>query len=1119
MTNINPFVHLRLQSSYSMLESAIKVEQIAYLARSNAMPAVAVTDRNNLFGSLEFALNAEKAGIQPISGIIVNLYHDNLYGELILLAKDQIGIQNLLKIGSIIYTQNSRTPKEHINLSNLIEYQEGLIVLSGWIFGHICKYISENKLDNAENFAQQLKEIFGDRFYLEISRHNLISEKEIEPEYLYLADRLDIALVATNNILFENFEMHDAHDTLLCIASSAKKDEDNRPRVSNECYFKSSEEMWELFKDIPSAYENAFYIATRCSAMMRSRDPILPNFVQNGSEETLFRELSKDGLIQRIKDCNIEDTKPYFDRLAYELDIICKMNFSGYFLIVSDFICWAKKNNIPVGPGRGSGAGSIVAWSLLITDLDPLRFGLLFERFLNPDRISMPDFDIDFCQERRMEVIEYVINKYGANRVAQIITFGKLQAKAVIKDVARALGLRYSIADRVSKLVPFNAVNPVTLSKAIEEVDELQQACIGNGLYNLEIDAEDKVLIAEVIKTALKLEGLHRHASIHAAGIVIAGQDLVELLPLYKEQDSNMLVIQYSMKYAEQAGLVKFDFLGLKTLTTISKCCNLLEKRNIHIDIGKLHLNDEKTYKMLSTGESSGVFQFESPGMKDSLRKLKPDAVEDLIALGALYRPGPMDNIPTYIACKHGNQTPDYLHPLLADLLKETYGVIIYQEQVLKIAQILAGYSLGEADLLRRAMGKKVKAEMDAQAAIFINGSKENNIDPKQAKDIFDLVAKFAGYGFNKAHATAYGLISYQTAYLKANYLTEFLVAILNLEVHDTDKINLFIQEAKVNNIEVFTPNINQSGFFFETPEDKKISFALGAIKNMSVDTAKEIVSMRQKYGEFKSIFDFAERTMKIINRRVLENLIKAGAFDTLYSNRKSLLESVDIIIAHASDHEKKKISQQRSLFDLIEDMKYPKLIDVLDFSQEEKAFATYEGIGFFLDEHPLSGYADVIAQKGILTSDYVKDNLQEGNHSVRMVGIISAKDSRMSARGKFVNLHLSDHKGIFEATIFNENIFKESGELLDVKKVILLDVEVRKDSDGGTRITVVSVKDFAEFLSSFEIHSEILFHRDESFVQSLKQLQDKKGANKKITLIVNLENSFDMQIELPGKF
>jgi DNA polymerase-3 subunit alpha len=1180
-----------------MLESAIKLEHIAELAKTNNMPAVAMTDRNNLFGSLEFALNAAKSGVQPISGMIATLYHDNLYGELILLAKNQQGIQNLFKIGSLIYTKNSRMPREHVNFNDLIEHQDGLIVLSGWIFGHICKYIAEEKLKDAEKFASKLKEVFGDRFYFEISRHNLMSEKEIEAIYLELAETLDIPLVATNNILFENFEMHDAHDTLLCIANSAKKDEENRPRSSNECYFKSSEEMWNLFKDIPSAYENTYHIARRCSDMMRSRDPILPNFVQDGSEEELFRKLSYDGLVRRLEEkrhCEesqkmgqsgglrgispeiASSSRPalgaprndaaYFDRLQYELDIICKMQFPGYFLIVSDFIRFAKENKIPVGPGRGSGAGSIVAWALLITDLDPLRFGLLFERFLNPERVSMPDFDIDFCQERRMEVIEYVINKYGANRVAQIITFGKLQAKAVVKDVARALGLRYFIADRVSKLVPFNAVNPVTLARAIEEVDELKQASLGEGLYNAELDSEEKALVKEVIKTALKLEGLHRHASIHAAGIVIAGQDLVELLPLYKEEDSNMLVIQYSMKYAEQAGLVKFDFLGLKTLTTISKCCELLEKEDIHIDISKIPFDDSRTYAMLSTGASSGVFQFDSPGMKDSIRKLKPDAVEDLIALGALYRPGPMDNIPTYIACKHGQQAPDYLHPLLVEVLTETYGVIIYQEQVMQIAQILAGYSLGAADLLRRAMGKKVKAEMDAQAQSFSDGAKANNIDPKQAKEIFDLVAKFAGYGFNKSHAAAYGVISYQTAYLKANYLVEFLVATLNLEIHDTDKINLFIQEAKVNDIVVIMPNINKSDTFFgvchseeaqlsrhceetlgstrqsgdlgeiheiaSSPSasrnddiraislgGKQISFALGAIKNMSVETTKEIILLRTQYGAFKNIFDFAERVMKLINKRVLENLIKAGAFDELHSNRRALLESVDIIIAHAAEHQRKKTSQQMSLFDLIEEMKYPQLVDVADFNQEEKAFAEYEGIGFFLDEHPLSGYEEIIASKGILTSDYVKNNLQMGNHHVRMVGIISAKDARMSARGKFVNLHLSDHKGIFEATIFNEDIFKEAGELLDIKSSIVLDVEVRKDAEGGTRITVQYVEDFADFLGSLDITAEIPFKNDENLLKSLKESQNRKGANKKMTLIVGLDYCFEAKIELPGKF
>ena len=1129
----NNFIHLRLQSSYSMLESSIKIENIASLARANSMPAVALTDRNNLFGCLEFALNAQKNGVQPIAGVILNLLYNGEYSEILLLAKDESGIQNLFKLASIIYTHNSRKEYEHITFDDLVENSSGLIALSAWTNGHIGKYIAANNLDAARELSKKLKDIFGDRFYFEISRHNLAIEKQIESSYISLANELDIALIATNQILFSNYDMHDAHDTLLCMSESVKKDEEKRRRVSNECYFKSPKEMCELFKDIPSACENSIHIAKRCSAMLNSREPMLPTFADDGNEEDLFRKLSYDGLLirlsehddaNRLKEKIIADPKykEYFDRLEYELDIICRMKFPGYFLIVSDFIKWAKEQGIPVGPGRGSGAGSIVAWALLITDLDPLRFGLLFERFLNPERISMPDFDIDFCQERRMEVIEYVMNKYGNNRVGQIITFGKLQAKAVIKDVARALGLRYGTADRTSKLVPFNAVNPVTLSKAIDDVDELKQASLGKGLYNYDLDEEEKVLLKEVIETSLKLEGLHRHASIHAAGIVIAGQDLVELLPLYRDENSKMLVIQYSMKYAEQAGLVKFDFLGLKTLTTISKCTKLLKEQGVDIEVSSTEFNDSKTYEMLSTGASSGVFQFESPGMKDSLRKLKPDAVEDLIALGALYRPGPMDNIPTYIACKHGLKEPDYLHPLLKELLTETYGVIIYQEQVLKIAQILAGYSLGSADMLRRAMGKKVKAEMDAQRAQFIKGAEDNKISSKQAKEIFDLVAKFAGYGFNKAHASAYGVISYQTAYLKANYLHEFLVATLNLEIHDTDKILLFIQEAKNNNIKILSPDINSSSSMFAVVKledgSKAISFALGALKNLGIDSANEIVKLRTKFGEFKNIFDFIERAGKLVNKRILEHLIKAGGFDSIYSNRKMLLESIDIIMSHASDHENKKKTQQRSLFDLIEDMQYPELVDVQDFTKEERAFAACEGIGFFLDEHPLSIYEDLLQKQKIFTSIDIKEKLLEGSHNLNMVGIISSKDARMSARGKFVNLNLSDHKGIFEATIFNEDIFKEAGELLDVKSMIALNVDVRKDSEGGIRTTVISITSFFKFLESLELKSIIKLD-DDKILGQLKKTHNVKGANTRVTLSLDIEEGFLAEIKLPGKF
>ncbi|MCZ6926042.1 MAG: DNA polymerase III subunit alpha, partial [Rickettsia endosymbiont of Ixodes persulcatus] len=894
------FIHLRTQSSYSFLESALTIEKVVELASSNKMSAICLADRGHLFGSLEFALYAVKKGLQPIHGVILNIQYDiNIFAQILLIAKDEVGYKNLLKLSSLTFTKNDRKICDHINFEDLVKYQEGLIALCCYTDGIVGKCLLARNEEQAMLFARKLREILGDRFYFEIMRHDLPEEQFIEDSYIRIAAKLAIPLVATNKVLFSEKSMHDAHDVLLCISAGVTKEYPDRKTVSENCYFKSPREMIELFSDLPAAIENTVNLRERCYFAAHANPPMLPNFATKDIGETdLIRKEAKEGLLARLatkfKSENIslenqEELKTeYFSRLNYELDIICNMNFAGYFLIVSDFIKWSKQEGILVGPGRGSGASSVVAWSLLITDLDPIKFGLLFERFLNPERISMPDFDIDFCQERREEVINYVRSKYGNNRVGQIITFGKMQAKAVIKDVARVLSLPYKFADYLTELVPFSAVNPVTLEQAMREVPELANAAKGNGLYNLEGETE---LIKLVLDTSLILEGLHRHSSTHAAGIVIAGTDLVDIVPVYKDANSDMLIVGYSMKYSEIVGLIKFDFLGLQTLTVITDCKKLLKERGIEVDFNNMTFDDNKTYQMLCKGKGVGVFQFESVGMKDALRRLKPDSIHDLIALGALYRPGPMENIPTYIACKHKLQQPDYLHELLKPILEETYGVVIYQEQVQRIAQVLAGYTLGAADLLRRAMGKKIKKEMEEQEEIFVKGAVANNISESHAKSIFATVAKFAGYGFNKAHAAAYAVISYQTAYLKANYPAEFLVACLNLELNNHDKINLFLQEAKDSRIKIIAPNINISEGYFsvksvipraatchsrvgEDPEkisemkmdsrfrgnDKEesaIIFALGAIKGVTPNFGKLVTDERKARGTFKSITDF----------------------------------------------------------------------------------------------------------------------------------------------------------------------------------------------------------------------------------------------------------------------
>lgn len=1129
------FIHLRVQSSYSMLESALTVDKIVELAKAEGMPAVAMTDRGNLFGSLEFAISCSKSGVQPIIGSILNLSTEGLgkeekqaFAEILLIAKNDTGYKNLLKLVSYTFIKNDRSSCNHITFKDLTEYQEGLIALSCYTEGFIGKALAAGKKEKAKEYAKMLQVLFGDRFYFEIMRDTRGDAAAIEAGYLNLALEMNIPLVATNRVLFSDVSMHDAHDTLLCISAGVTKENDNRPRASNQCYFKSTSEMKQLFHDLPEAIENSICIAKRCHVMPEPHPPMLPNFGSTEiSEDDLIKEESEKGLRFRLEgkfrlenispDDQEKITKEYFARLEYELDIITKMKFSGYFLIVSDFIKWSKEHNISVGPGRGSGAGSIVAWCLLITDLDPIKFGLLFERFLNPERISMPDFDIDFCQERREEVISYVRSKYGDERVGQIITFGKMQAKAVIKDVSRVLGLKYDLANHLTDLVPFNAVNPVTLAQAIEEVAELGEASKGRGLYNFRGDEE---LIKQVLETALTLEGLHRHASTHAAGIVIAGKDLIEVVPVYKDAASDMLVVQYSMKYAEAAGLMKFDFLGLQTLTIITKCLELLKARGIEVDFNNSLYDDPQTYELLSTGQSTGVFQFESVGMKDTLRRLRPDNINDIIALGALYRPGPMDNIPTYIACKHGKQQPDYLHPSLKDILESTYGVIIYQEQVQEIAKVLAGYTLGAADLLRRAMGKKIKVEMQAQEEMFISGAKASGIAEQQAKSIFETLAKFAGYGFNKAHAAAYGVISYQTAYLKANFTAEFLVACLNLDIDNQDKISLFIQEAKKFNIPVTVVDVNSSKSYFEAGEGG-IIYALGAIKNVAIGLGRAIAEERTRKGKFTSIINFVERMpQKLVNKRALEGLIKAGAFDQLHNNRKQLLISVEQILSYCSSYHSEQNSDQFSLI-AVSTVSKDILIATEHASCYELALAEFDALGAFMTFHPITEYKELLQNCGAYDSSYIQTELPAGQHSIKIAGIIQKKDARMSARGRFVTLQLSDPEGIFEITVFSEEVLKNYAHLLETKKIVIATCDLFKD-EGGIRLTARSFSSLEETLQKnrFEL---ALYPKDNSEVQEIINFIQKRvnleKTNADITIMLETEKNFLAKVDMPDCF
>ncbi len=1121
----NPsFIHLRVRSPYSLLRGAMRIADIMQRCQQYGMPAVAITDRDNLFGSLEFTQAALKNGVQPIVGMTLSLKpmdsEQPVNGrmqpdELLLIAKDETGYANLMALSSESWLNPADDCAPFLTYDRLAERAEGIIALTAGTGGAVGRALLNGRAQEAARQAARLKEIFADRLYIELMRHQLAFEQQIEPGLIQLAMDQHIPLVATNHVHFPDATMFDAHDALMCVAEGRYITESDRPRLTQEHYFKSPQEMQLLFADIPEALANTVAIAQRCAVFAPSRSPILPGFhiedeagrVLNESEA--LRRRAREGLQVRLEQHVFTDAMdapareaaatPYRERLEYELDVIITMKFPGYFLIVSDFITWAKQHQIPVGPGRGSGAGSVVAWSLLITDLDPLRFGLIFERFLNPERVSMPDFDIDFCQERRDEVIRYVQHKYGADRVAQIITFGKLQARAVLRDVGRVLQMPYGQVDKICKLVPNNPANPVTLEQAIALEPELKR------------QMQSDETVDYLVKIALQLEGLYRHASTHAAGVVIADRPLHELVPLYRDPKSDMPVVQYSMKYAEEAGLVKFDFLGLKTLTVLQKTVELLasghhssmepgEGMSGQLDLSRLPFDDAKTYELLSAGHTVGVFQFESAGMQDALRKLKPDRLEDLIALGALYRPGPMDNIPTYIARKHEREQPDYLHPMLKDVLKETYGVIIYQEQVQKIAQIMAGYTLGAADVLRRAMGKKIKSEMDAQREAFVQGATQNGVGAKQASEIFDLVAKFAGYGFNKSHAAAYAVIAYQTAYLKANYPVEFLAASMTYDMHSTDKLNIFRQEAQRFHIPLLPPDINHSSVLFgveQTPsthtageEALAIRYALAAIKNVGEQAMRAIVDERERSGLFTDMADFARRVdAGVMNRRQLEHLILAGAFDSLHPNRRELFENVDRILGLNQYATRERESSQHSLFGDIESAE-PRPITFephADWSSLERLQKEFDAIGFYLSAHPLSGYADILHSSGVTAIAALEHKLSHNYNSVKIAGIVTSKKTKISAKGKFAFVQLSDASGMSEISVFDEKLLTSAAALLETGQMVVVTCDGKME-EGGPRLIAQEIKPLADLTPSRGDHQVTLHLSQTGELTPLKQ-------------------------------
>jgi DNA polymerase-3 subunit alpha len=1114
------FVHLRVHSAYSLSEGAIKLETLPTLAARAGMPAVALTDTNNLFGALEFSSACVKAGVQPILGIELALARETgeaaslLTDPVVLLAKDEAGLANLMRLASRAHLDPAPGAPPHVPLATLLDHAEGLLLLTGGTRGPLARLLLDGQESAARHWLERLAHRFGARLCVELHRHGVAEERAIEPPMLALADRLGLPIVATNDCFFATPAMHEAHDALLCIADRRLVSEEDRRRVTPEHWFKDEPAMRAAFADLPEACDNTLALARRSAVMARPRHPLLPVSpkVQPGrSEAETVRAMAEAGLARRLAALGIDEAgaQPYRERLDYELGVIEAMGFAGYFLIVADFIQWAKAHGIPVGPGRGSGAGSVAAWALAITDLDPTRFGLLFERFLNPERVSMPDFDIDFCQDRRDEVIAYVRREYGADRVAQIITFGKLQARAVVRDVGRVLGLPFGLVNRIAELIPNNPAKPVTLAQAIE----------GDPMLRAMRDEDEQV--ARLMEIALQLEGLYRHASTHAAGVVIGDRPLIELIPLYRDPRSEMLVTQYSMKHVEQAGLVKFDFLGLTTLTVLRRAQDLLRGLGIEVDLDRLPLDDARTYAMLQHGDAAGVFQFESQGMRDVLRQMRPDRFEDLIAAVALYRPGPMANIPAYCARKHGEpwEPP---HEAIRDILDETYGIMVYQEQVMRIAQVLAGYSLGGADLLRRAMGKKIRAEMEQQRAVFTEGAVARGIEPAKAAEIFDLMEKFADYGFNKSHAAAYALVAYQTAWVKANHPVVFLAASMSLAIANTDKLASLKAEAERMGIEVLPPDLNASEADFQIERGAdgalRIRYALAAVKKVGLAAMRGVVAERRRGGPFRSIADFAARVdPKLANRMQIEYLAHAGAFDSIEPNRRRVAEAAEAIIRRAAAAAEDRASHQIGLFGANgpEPLRLP---EVPDWPIMERLAHEAEAVGFHLTRHPLDAYAAALRRLGVVRAAAIAARVAAGAGRLKLAGsVVAAKERPTRTGSKMCWLRMSDASGSFEVTLFSE-VLSRVRPLLVAGERLLVTADARAEGE-TVRLTAVEVEKLDPAVAAAGTGLKAWL-ADTAAVAPIKALLREAGRGRgRVILAPRLPAGQEIEVALPGGF
>ena len=1103
-----PFIHLRSQSSYSLSEGALKIEKLVNLAKKNNMPAIALTDNNNMFGILEFSIACINNSIQPIIGTSINyldIQTKEHPSQLNFLVMNEEGYINLLYLSSISHTSGNNPIG--IYHKDLKKYNNGLICYIGGEYNPLLILKHQNKIEEISVFINNFRNMFGQDFLFEIQRVQDPKIDGFEKEFLEYSQNFTIPIIGSNNIKYENENDYNAHDALLCIAQKLTINQTNRKVSNSEIYFKTSEQMINIFGDIPEIIENNFRIALKCNYYPKEILPKLPKFSsdQNLSESELLNLKSKEGLLLRLQEMNINSPSIYQERLNYELEIINNMGFAGYFLIVADFVNWAKNKEIAVGPGRGSGAGSVVAWSLSITDLDPLQYGLLFERFLNPERVSMPDFDIDFCQNRRDEVIEYVNNKYGKECVAHIITFGTLASRAAIRDVGRVLEIPYSEIDQFAKLFPYNPSNPLSLDESINSDKNLK-----------ELVASDERL-SNVVDISLKLEGLHRHASTHAAGVVIGDSSIINNVPLYKDPNTSVNATQFSMKYVEKAGLIKFDFLGLTTLSIIQDSIKLIKENHSNFDLKHIPMDDKKTFQQLSKGEAIGIFQLESNGMGSVLRQLQPDKFEEIIAVVALFRPGPMDHIPSFCNRKHGKEKIEYLHPLLEKVLKETYGIIVYQEQVMQIAQVLSNYTLGEADLLRRAMGKKIQKEMDAQKNRFIEGAKSNKISINEASKIFDLVNKFAGYGFNKSHAAGYALLAYQTAYLKTNFPYEFMTETFNYSIDRTDRIILLNKELSSLNIEFKKPDVNHSQAKFSIEENngfKSIRFGLSAIKGVGIKSMSNLVKERENNGKFIDIIDFMNRLKgDVINKRQLEKLVQAGSFDSIETNRAKLFYNVPKFVeiyggSNFKDQNQAMLFEENKLsFD--DSNLFDQQID--DWSSGFLLKNELEVIGFYFSSHPVSLYPkNYFRHNNIIEWNQIK--LNEDIKSAKIVGSILDIKERSNKEGrKYAFLTVSTLESQIELTIFSDKL-NDFRNLIKEGNLLLFHIDISRDIE-NMRLIIRKIEDFEQTFSNqkkiINIYLQQYFEID--LLEKLFKKSNRK--NEKLYLYIDKDNkliSFD---------